>query len=123
MSKLEVLLYGFLIALVIILIWLVYAYYYRTSMTRLAKLAGQKYMIIAPAYVQAQYIIQCDPTTSSFNSTTNSFNAVIKFTPDIDHPNAPPLPNVIKNYTITYDSSTCDPSKLVEYINCIDVNG
>jgi hypothetical protein len=122
MSKLEVLLYGFLIALVIILIWLVYAYYYRTSMTRLAKLAGQKYMIIAPAYVQEQYIIQCDPIASSFNSTTNSFNAVIKFTPDIDHPNAPPLPNVTKNYTITYDSSTCDPEKLVEYINCIDVN-
>lgn len=123
MSKLEVLLYGFLIALIIVLIWLVYAYYYRTSMSRLSKLAGQKYMMIAPADVQAQYIIQCDPTTSSFNSAINSFNAVIKFTPDIDHPNAPHLPNVTKNYTITYDSSSCNPTNLVQYINCIDVNG
>jgi len=118
MDKSEVILYGFIIAAIIIIIWLSYAYYYKTSVARLSKLAGQRYMMITSASIQSQYIVQCDPNQSSYDPTSQTFNATITFTPDISHPNAPKLPNVTKKYNV----GSCDPNNLIQYIECLDVN-
>ncbi len=122
MSKYEIFLYGFIIALIVILIWLYYAYAYKTSMTRLSKLAGQRYMMLVSPEIQAQYIVQCDEKLSSYNKQDQTFNAVIKFTPDINHPKAQPIANVTKKYNVTFDNTSCDPNNLVQYISCINVN-
>lgn len=121
MTKINILFYGFIIAFIIIIIWLIYAYYYRTSIIRLSKLAGQKYLMLVSTDIQNNYIVQCDPNLSYIDSN-GIFNAFIKFTSDIDHPNAPLINSVIKKYTISYDSSNCDPNNLIQYIDCINVN-
>lgn len=122
MNKVEVILYGFIIAIIIIAIWLAYAYYYRTSITRLSRLAGQRYMMITSNNIQSQYIVQCDPNQSTYDSASKTFNATITFTPDIQHPNAPKLPNVTKKYNVAFDSTACDPTNLLQYIECLNVN-
>lgn len=122
MNKSEVILYGFIIAAIIIILWIVYAYYYKTSIIRLSRMAGQRYMMITSTDIQSQYIVQCDPNQSTYDPVSQTFNATITFTPDIKHPNAPKIPNVTKKYNVAFDSSTCDPSNLVQYIGCLNVN-
>lgn len=122
MTKYEVLLYGFIIAVVVIVIWIYYAYNYRTSLTRLSRMAGQRYMMLVSPETQAQYVVQCDPSLSAYDTVNQIFTAVIKFTPDIDHPTAPKIQNVSKKYSIVFDAVNCNPSDLAQYISCLNVN-
>ncbi len=118
----DVILIGFVIALLVIAAWLYYAYTYRTSVERLSRKAGKKYEMIAPDIQHDQYVIQCDSNLSSYNSDTEIFTAVITLTPDLKHPSAIPLKNVIRTYKIVYSSDQCDPNNYAQYVNCINVN-
>lgn len=122
MGNYEVLIYGFIIAITIILIWLYYAYTYKTSVTRLSRLAGQRYLMIVSSTIQDQYVIQCDDQLSSYNESDQTFTAVIKFTPDYKHPKAPPIKNVVKKYDVVFDDLNCNTDNLAQYIGCLNVN-
>jgi len=118
----DILLYGFIIAIFIVMIWLYYAYTYRTSIERLSKLAAQKYMMIATPNQRDQYVIQCDRINSYYNDDTKIFTAVITFTPDLQHPSAPKLPNKTMLYKVTDKINECDPNDLKQYIYCINID-
>jgi hypothetical protein len=102
-----------IVTAVIILIWLIYAYTYKTSVTRLAKLAAKKYVPTAPQEIQDQYVIQCDKNLSSYNSSSGMFTAVMTFTPDMDHPSASPKSNITKIYKVISEPNSCENNVVV----------
>jgi hypothetical protein len=122
-NQYDFLLYGLLISLILILIWIGYAFWYRTSIERLSKLASQKYLKISSDDENARYVAQADPVLSNYDSKANKFRAVIVRKPDMNHPNAPPLSNVVMTFDIAYSDEECggadDP---VRFIRCINVN-
>ena len=103
---------GILLAAVIILIWLIYAYYYKTSVTRLSKLAGKKYLPTVPADIQSKYVILCDAELSKYDSASHKFTAVITMTPDMNHPDAPKKPHVTKIYDVINVANPCENNQL-----------
>ena len=119
----DFLLYGIALALLIIVLWLIYAIYYRTSITRLSILAAKKYQKIAPPNESARYLIQTDETRSHIDESTGKFVAVITKKPDMNNRDAPPLPDVIMRFNIVYDDLNCNEQKnAAQYMTCINVN-
>lgn len=110
--------YGILIATIVVVLWLIFAYYYKSSVSRLSKLAAKKYIPTVPADIQSSYVIQCNPTLSSYDSSTGKFTAVITFKPDLNHPDAPPRNNVTKIYDIISDPNPCENN----VVACAEVN-
>lgn len=120
-NQFDFLLYGIIISLIIILIWIGYARWYRTSIERLSKLASKKYQRIASAIENSKYVVQADPDLSSIEPSTGKFKAVITRKPDMNNPDAAFLSNVVMYFDIVYNdcSEKVDP---VKFMTCINVN-
>lgn len=105
---------GLILGLILILLWWIYAYYYKTSITRLCKLASKKYMETLPFEINDQYLVTCDPALSKYNSSDKIFTAVITMVPDMNHPEARPRNNVTKMYrVIANDDDDCLTNTIV----------
>jgi hypothetical protein len=107
------LLYGLIIAIVILAAWCIYAYQYRSSVTRLCILASQKYIETLPFEISQKYLILCDENQSYYNSDTKKFTAVFTISPDSNNLNMPKLPDVVKEYTVINSDEDCNFNKIV----------
>lgn len=99
---------AFIITMFIILLWLIYAYNYKSSVHRMSKLAAKIFTPTLPIEIQSRYVVQCDPNLSSYDSATNMFKAVMTITPDMDNPNAPSQPNIVKLYRVINSPDNCE---------------
>ncbi len=122
-NTLYIIIVGIIIAAVVILIWICYAYfYYRTSMDRLIKIATTKFMMIIPKLIINKYVIECVKELSAYDRENEILTAVFRITPDSNNPDAPLIPLMTRRYNIVYDSDSCDPNKFGIYIGCININ-
>ena len=105
--KLNFIINGAIIAIIIILVWVVHAYNYRTSKERLCTLALSRYMQIVPAETKEKFVILCDQNLSRYMENIKRFYAVFTFTPD-DRNKDVAKENVYVTYDVVSGSSDCE---------------
>lgn len=116
--NLNFIIYGAIIALVIIVVWVIHAYNYRTSMERLCRLAVIKYMPNVAEDIQSKYVILCDEKLSKYDSGKQKLHAVFTFDPDALNQDLKKLPNVSYTYDIVTTGSKCE----FDAIGCAETN-
>jgi hypothetical protein len=109
---------GVVIFLIILMMWLYFAWGYRISVERLCRLAGQKFTELQSNDIQTKYLIQCNQELSRYDPEQKKFHAVFTFKPDLKNPNAPAKPNATKTYNIIEEYNDC----LENITACIEEN-
>jgi hypothetical protein len=108
--NLNFIIYGAIIAAIIVLVWIIYAYNYRTSVSRLCRLAAGKYISVVPNDIKEKYVILCDEKLSKYDSANSKFIAIFTFTPDHRYPGAPQRGNTTVIFDVITKSDPCELS-------------